>query len=153
MLNSFARKAMLDSRVEVPNLLDDTGEKPADVFIPFFAGGKPAAIDISIVNPLSVNLLRRAAEKSGAALEERFSQKCRKYQERCGAKNVIFLPFVLEVFGGFNSEDLKIISKIARGHAFHGWEDYKTSKKHMFQRISVSFQTQLVTSILNASGI
>ena len=152
LLDSQACKALLNSRIEVSGIFDDSGEKPADVYIPRYQSGKPAAIDISLINPLSVNVVERAAKEAGAALKERVDAKCQKYSAKCDAKDVEFIPFILEVFGGFDVAAIKVVSRIAKGQAAQGWTDKKTAKRQIFQQFSVALQTKLVSSILHAFG-
>ena len=51
----------------VKYLQDDTGEKPADVYIPTWIDGLAAAIDVTITNPTSIDIRDKAATVQGAA--------------------------------------------------------------------------------------
>ena len=66
-LHSTAVKAALGPTKEGQYLLPGEGGKPADIFIPRHAGGKDAALDVTVVNPLQAALVTQAAETPGHA--------------------------------------------------------------------------------------
>ena len=45
------------------------GGKPADVFLPHWAQGKDAALDVTVVKPLQVAMVNEAAAVPGHALQ------------------------------------------------------------------------------------
>ena len=47
-----ASQAALGPRKEPAGLLPGSDDRPADVLLPFWANGKDAALDVSVVNPL-----------------------------------------------------------------------------------------------------
>ena len=49
-------------------LLPGQGEKPADIFIPRWVGGKDAALDVTVINPLQEAQVQGAASNPGHAL-------------------------------------------------------------------------------------
>ena len=69
-LNSTAVKAALGPTKEGQYLLPGEGSKPANIFIPWHAGGKDAALDVTVVNPLQAALVAQAAKTPGQALKD-----------------------------------------------------------------------------------
>ena len=60
-LHSTAVKAALGPTKEGQYLLPGEGGKPADVFIPRHSGGKDAALDVTVINPLQAATVEQAA--------------------------------------------------------------------------------------------
>lgn len=52
VLLQTAQSADLAPRREERAILSGNNNRPADVFIPGWAGGKPAALDVTVVSPL-----------------------------------------------------------------------------------------------------
>ena len=73
-------------------LLPGADQRPADVLIPLWAGGHDAALDITVINPLQIQTVDRAARESGHALDMRYRQKMNKYGELCAAEGIVFQP-------------------------------------------------------------
>ena len=51
---SVAQSATLSPRKELPSLISGCSSKPADVFLPYWTHGRPAALDVSVISPLQV---------------------------------------------------------------------------------------------------
>ena len=58
-------------------LLPDDGRRPADVLVPNWAGGRDAAMDVTVVNPLQGATIAQAATTPGYALSFAFDRKAR----------------------------------------------------------------------------
>ena len=56
-------------------LLPGVEDRPADVLLPFFAGGRHCACDVAVVSPLQAQFIDRAGAEPGYALQQRLSQK------------------------------------------------------------------------------
>ena len=57
--------------------------RPADVLLPYWNGGKDAALDVTVVNPLQRATLPQAAIKPGHALQFAFERKINGAAEDC----------------------------------------------------------------------
>lgn len=87
ILFEAAATALLGPRKEAPNILQHTGDRPADVLIPRWAGNRSLCLDVSIVSPhVNPNMTTTAAERAE-------SMKIRKYEERCQGEGLVFEPF------------------------------------------------------------
>ena len=58
-------------------LLPGADRRPADVFIPTWAGGRDAALDVTVINPLQAATVARAATTPGSALTYAYDRKMR----------------------------------------------------------------------------
>ena len=114
--------------------------RPADVFIPTWTNGKKLAFDISVVSPTQDAILHRAAKFPAAAIEMRKASKNHQHFDHCRAQGIAFCPIVVETFGGWDSEALKLLKDLARQGA-RRWGKTNTDEiKFLFQRLSVSLQ-------------
>ena len=63
-----AVSAVLGPRKEEKNLLPGGNQRPGDIFIPGWSGGRDTALDVTVVCPLQAALVAKAATTAGAAL-------------------------------------------------------------------------------------
>ena len=98
-LHKTAAAAALGPTKEGRFLLPGEGGKPADIFIPRWAGGKDAALDVTIVNPLQDALVQEASLTAGHALSVAHKRKLDKSWESCrrqGMNSSLLLQKALE---------------------------------------------------------
>lgn len=78
--------------------IQDSGERPADILIPGWDGGKALCIDVTVVSPF----VHGAVGENALTTSERAENlKVRKYRARCEENGTLFEPFVLETTGGW----------------------------------------------------
>ena len=84
-------------------LLPQTDLRPADVLVPHWGpGGRDLAIDVSVVNPLRLDLAARSANEAGHGLKTAYNLKWRKYGEACDEEGISFCPFIIDTFGAWH---------------------------------------------------
>ena len=71
-LHSAAVEEALHPTKEGRFLLQGSDQRPADVLIPNWAGGRDAALDVTVINPLQGPTVVGAAETPGHALTKAF---------------------------------------------------------------------------------
>lgn len=76
-IHEYAVEAGFNPRKEVRFLLPGRDSRPADVLIPHFAGGRDAALDVTVVNPCQVATVVGAAETPGHAIIFAHNRKVR----------------------------------------------------------------------------
>ena len=113
------------------------GDRPADVLLPHYAGGKHQAVDVCVVSSLQVQLVDGAAEEAGHALSHRYQQKWRKYGEACAQEGISFLPAPMEVLGGFHDVTISLVKRLGESLARAGGQDEREVTRHLFQRLSI----------------
>ena len=83
-------------------LLPGADRRPADVFLPNWAGGRDAALDVTVVNPLQDATVAGAAETAGHALSFAYERKMTAAAEDCQQQGINFLPLAAESLGGWH---------------------------------------------------
>ena len=81
------------------------------------AKGFAFAFDVSVVSPTQEAIILRAAESPAAAIDMRKSSKNRAHFENCRAQGIAFKPLVVETFGGWDADAVKILKKLGRHSA------------------------------------
>ena len=100
-------------------LLPGDDRRPADVFIPYWAGGRDTALDVTVVNPLQQATLAGAATTAGHALTYAHTRKLRGAEEDCRKQGIAFLPLAVESLGGWHVDAVKEVKKITSALARH----------------------------------
>ena len=108
-VHATAKGAGIPVAKEERSLLPGTEEKPADVYLPGWANGLDAALDITVVSPLQSQLVKKAAEEPGSAARKRYKEKQSKYLQPCKNEGIEFLPVVVETLGGFHPDSELVI--------------------------------------------
>ena len=67
VLFAAAQTAALAPRKEVSSLIPNSFSRPADIFLPTWERGRPAALDVTIISPMQHQILARAATGPGHA--------------------------------------------------------------------------------------
>ena len=122
---------------EPDGLLPGSDDRPADVLIPIWTEGRDTALDITVVNPLQQALVARASEEGDSAVEHAHKAKLRKYEERCDAEAISFLPLAVDTFGGWHKVGLKTITRLGRQLARNLGKDEDEVVRHLRQRLGV----------------
>ena len=90
---------------EKPYLLPNTSERPADVFVPNYSFGKDLVLDVAITCPLQHKYLNDASATAGFACNDYAENiKQKNFQARVEQEGFLYLPFILETFGGFSDD-------------------------------------------------
>ena len=137
-LHSTAVKAALGPTKEGQYLLPGEGGKPADIFIPRHAGGKDAALDVTVVNPLQAALVSQAAETPGHALKVAHKRKLDKSWQACNQQGIVFLPLAVESLGAWHKSAILEIKKLGSALARHTGEEEITTTRPLFQQLSIA---------------
>ena len=99
----MAATAMLNPVKEGRFILPGCDRRPADVFLPNWAAGRDAALDITVINPLQQATLEGAAREPGHALDFACQRKIAGVGEDCDRQGVAFLLLAFESLGGWHS--------------------------------------------------
>ena len=87
-----ARCANLDPAKELPNLIPGLQARPADIFLPMWRRGRPAAFDVTVVSPLQAAFVNRP----GQALPSAESRKRSQHELPCHSQGIDFFPLGVE---------------------------------------------------------
>ena len=110
------------------------------MYIANWTDGRKMALDVSVISPTQDAVLHRAADSAAAAIEMRKSSKIRNHFDNCRAEGITFQPLVVETFGGWDKDAVKILKDIARLDARRWAKNDAIEIKHFFQRLSVALQ-------------
>ena len=131
---SSAQAAGLAPCKEVPALIPDSSSRPANIFLPYWSGGKPTAFDVTVISPLQQLTLSSSAASKGAALLVAESRKRAAYSSLCRSAGISFIPLAVEALGFWGKEALTTIKSLGCLQALHLGLDPKESTKHLFQK-------------------
>ena len=148
-LFSTCVQACLGPSREDRALIPGSNNKPADLLIPSWTGGKDTAIDITVVNPLQVTLLDRAADTPGHALTHRYNEKMAKHGAACSGAGLAFIPMPVETLGGWHDQSVLQVKKIGSALARHTGQEDSVTINHLFQRLSVLLAKGNAALLLN----
>ena len=135
-----AQHASLNPIKEMPGLVPGSQSRPADVYIENWIDGAKIAFDVSVVSPTQDAVLLQAAETPASAIKMRKASKIRDHFDACRAQGVSFQPLVVETFGGWDTDAVKHLKKMAVHDARRWGKKDSLEIKHFFQRLSVTLQ-------------
>jgi hypothetical protein len=126
--------ARLDTRL--PH--DESELRPADVYAPTLLDGRGVAIDVSVVSPFPSNIIGEAAARQGAAAAAMEERKVQRYDAHCRALNILYRPWVIELFGGFGTAAKRLLDSIAHRYALVHEIDPSTAATRIAMRLSIA---------------
>ena len=136
---SAAQSAALAPSKETPNLVPDSSVRPADVLLPNWNRGRPAAVDVHVISPLQQQTLADAASTPGHALQVGVRRKLVSNLSACRSVGVEFVPFVIETLAGLSEDTISTIRAIGRAVGQRsGTSDLSRTTKHLFGRVAIA---------------
>ena len=109
IFNDFCHSACLAPQLEMGGWSRDR-TRPADVLVPNWVLGKPAAFDLSVTSTLNAQIFQDACVTAGSAAQIR---KHRVNNERCRDLGWACIPLVMEMYGCWGTEAIQALSKLA----------------------------------------
>ena len=111
---SATQSAALAPSEEMPNLIPDSSSRPANVFLPTWSRGWPAALDVQVISPLQQQTLGEAASTPGHALQVGVRRKLTSHLSACRLIGVEFISFVMETLGGLAEDSISILHSLGK---------------------------------------
>ena len=121
-------------------LLPGNDRRPADVLVPHWAGGKDAAMDITVVTPLQAATMPGAATTRGHALDFAYGRKMNGAAEECSRQGIAFQPLVAESFGGWHPGAQREVKKLGVALARHTGQEEADAITHLWGRLGILLQ-------------
>ena len=121
-------------------LLPGADRRPADILVPNWAGGRDAALDVTVVNPLQVATLVGAATTPGHALSFAYNRKVRGDEEDCRRQGIAFLPMAAESFGGWHGVAEAEVKKLGAALARNTGPEEEEAGRHLWGRLGILLQ-------------
>ena len=145
------RSACMNPRLEVPNLLEGSSERPADVMWDNICG------DVCVTHPLQPKYLAltatRVAGDDGAAQEKYGTDvKLRKYAVRCAAAGLEIHPLVASAYGAWGVKGRALIDTIAKRVSARTSVPAGVCATQLHQRLSVTLLRSNAKAILSRTA-
>ena len=121
-------------------LLPGADRRPADVLLPNWAGGRDAALDVTVVNPLQDATVVGAAATAGHALTFAYERKMTAAAEDCQQQGIAFLPLAAESLGGWHQTAEREVKKLAAALARNTGKPDGEAAAHLWGRLGVLLQ-------------
>ena len=108
------RQAGIGGQMEVGSGLghDARRTRPADVLVPNWVLGKPAAFDITVTSPLTPITLHEASVTSGSTAQVAENRKHASNDTKCSELGWVCVPLAVEVYGCWGPEAQTNLSRL-----------------------------------------
>ena len=134
---SAAQSAALAPRREVPSLIPGSSSRPADIYLPHWKRGLPAALDVTVISSLQQLTIVGASTTQGHALAVGEERKLTAHAEACRSVGVTFIPLVAESIGGWSDWAEETIRDIGRLQGQRLGIPPAEATSHLFQRLAI----------------
>ena len=129
----------LPSRLEEsPHFIPNCQSRPADIFLPNWDCGHPAALDISVICSIQRLTIQGAATTPGYALQVGESRKRDLHHAPYASADISFIPLLFESLGGLSSLTSQTISAIGLHLAQRVGASSAITRRHLYQKCSIS---------------
>eukprot|EP00731_Ephydatia_muelleri_P005189 Em0002g1365a len=91
----------------------DSQSRSADVLVPNWDLGKPAAFDLSVTSTLQSSALLEASVTAGSAAQLAENRKHNNCDKKCDELGLACIPLVVETYGCWGAEAVAALSKLA----------------------------------------
>ena len=134
-----AQSAALAPTREASGVVVDSHSRPADILLPTWRCGRPAALDVHVVSPLRDLTLCAAASTPGHALNVGVQRKLAAHLSDCRAAGMDFVPVVVETLGGLSEDAISTVRAIGKAISKRAsLDDPSTSTGQLFHRLAIS---------------
>ena len=127
--------------MEVSSLIPSSQNRSADVYLPSWKGGHPAALDVTVISTMQQATIQGAAISHGYALLVGEERKMAAHADTCQAVGVSFIPLVVETLGGMSGSCVSTLACLGRLLGQRLGIPPVDSIRHLFQRCAISLMT------------
>ena len=114
-----------------------------------WAGGRDAALDVTVTHPLQHRTRAGAATTPGYALNVAYDRKVTGAGKQCRQQGIAFIPVVAESLGGWHTVAVEQIRKLGSTLARQIRQEETEAISHLVTRCSILLQRGLTAFILN----
>ena len=152
-LAQYCRRALLNTTMEAGAGLDTRQTRPADILLPAWILGAPAARDLTVVHPLNTKHLTGASTDAGsAALASAAERKHAENEEKCRELGWTCVPVAVTIFGGWSEEADALISRVCERLALSSGARAHRVHSGVRQRLSVTLMRANGRALLDCLG-
>ena len=164
----FCLSAGLSPELEKPNLLNarphqgafpengvnqspQDSRRPADVFLPRWRAGLPAALDFAVTSGLRQDIVQRTFvdPTSATSSYEDHKREHNNTETDCEAEGITFIPMVMEADGGsWGSAASKVFAEIAKTNATRTGDSRTTTLSQLYTNLGVTLHRENARAIL-----
>ena len=131
--------------------------RPADVYIPRWRSGSPAAWDFAITSGLREDVLMSSVMDSQAVLTmyEDFKESFKSTSTQCQQSGLSFIPMIMEASGGgWGKQARRVWTELAKKHSLAMGElmSDTNSATQTLQRLSIILHRENARAILRRQG-
>ena len=119
------------------------------MYLPNWAEGRDAAIDVTVINPLQQQTVVEAAATPGHSLTFAYDRKMREAGELCRQQGIAFVPLAMESLGGWHEVTVAQVKKLASSLSRQTGQDEKVAIGHITSRCSLLLQKGTAALLLN----
>ena len=117
--------------------MSQSSSRPADVLLPNWSNGRPAALDVHVISPLQSLILSEAAFSQGHALQVGVQRKLNL--PNCRSSGLDCIPLVAETLRGLGEKFIATIKAMGRSLCLRSGSDRESDPtRHLFGRISLA---------------
>ena len=130
---------------------DRSDRRPADIWVPWWDGGKPLAVDVAITSGLAGGWIRRIVHNpSGPAdFYEEHKRQDRDTEEKCHRQGLNLLPFIVEAHSGTLGADAKkLVRDLGRKSAARNGLDVGSAVSEISMRIQATLHRETARAVL-----
>ena len=139
LLFTAAQSAALAPSKETPGLVPSSLSRPADILLPNWCQGRPAALDIHVISPLQQLTLAEVASTPGHALQVGTCRNLASNLSACRAVGAECIPLVAETLVGLSEDSIHTIRAIGRAIGLRSSSPNPSiSSKHLFGRVAIA---------------
>jgi hypothetical protein len=149
-LHKHALAAGFSAEKEPHHLIENHPDlRPADVLINDWQSGKAVCLDVSVANPCCTSTLVTVGTRAAHAATLLERGKLAKYATLCTANQLLFIPVVMETFGGFGPSAVAVIARIGRALSDHSDLEVECAQHRLGAVLSFACQKALAKSLIN----
>jgi hypothetical protein len=131
------------------------GRRPADIYLPHWQLGQPAALDFAVSSGLRVGFLDQSAQDGSSSGVGYAEAKCLHLDTArlCAEEGLKFIPMVCEAHGGsWGGEALSVWRGAAKTAALVSGESAALKLEHLLQSLSVTLHRANARAILSRAA-
>ncbi|KAL5463780.1 hypothetical protein EMCRGX_G032714 [Ephydatia muelleri] len=136
----FCHRAQLGGQLEEGHGSgsDSSHSRPADILVPNWLSGKPAAFDLTVVSPLNSKTLNEAGATGGSAAGNAKARKHMANDQKCRELGWVCVPLAVETYGCWGEEAQCSVSRLAAGLALQLQCSKSKAITNIYQRLNLT---------------
>ena len=136
---SAAQSATLAPFKETPGLVLCSQSRPADILLPNWSCGRPAALDVHVISPLQQQTIAEASHTPGHGLQVGVHRKLASNLSACRSTGTDFIPLVAETLDGLAEDTIHTVRSISHAIADRaGSPDPVITSRHLFGGLAIA---------------